>query len=133
MSFLCSLPNTDPSVIKTATGEACTTHSLTNPSNLNIPSVTISSLVRSQLVRRTVMNVASKPETYLCAVVPPKGVTVNINPTWFRIAPQGIQDLDLKLNVTQALDEFSFGEIVLTGSLNHIVRVPLSVLPILMS
>jgi hypothetical protein len=55
---------------------------------------------------------------------------VNLSPTWFRIAPQEIQDIEIQFRVIQAGGEFSFGEIVLTGSLNHIVRLPLSVLPI---
>lgn len=132
MSFLCSLPNTDPSTVKTATGGSCI-HSFDNPSDLNIPSVTISALVGSRLVRRSVQNVASKPEAYLAAMVPPTGVMVNITPPWFTIPPQGIQDIELKLNVTQALDDYSFGEIVLTGSLNHVVRIPVSVWPVSIS
>lgn len=82
------------------------------------------------MTHRVVKNVASKPETYLCAVLPPKGVTVSVDPAWFTIAPEETQTLEIRLVVTQVLDDFSFGEIVLTGSLNHIVRMPLSVLPI---
>lgn len=126
MSFLCSLPNTDPSEVTKATGGSCI-HSFDNPSDLNTPSVTISGLVGSLSVHRKVQNVANKPETYVVAVVPPNGVMVNITPTWFTLAPQEIQDLELKLNVTQALDDYSFGEVVLTGDLNHVVRIPLSV------
>lgn len=79
------------------------------------------------------MNVANRTETYVCAAIPPKGVKVDINPTWFTVAPQGTQDLEINLTVTQALDAFSFGEIVLTGSLNHIVRMAVSVLPLSLS
>ncbi|XP_057497496.1 subtilisin-like protease SBT2.4 [Actinidia eriantha] len=132
INFLCSLPNTDPATIKTATGGSCN-NSFINPSDLNTPSVTISALRGYQLVRRSVKNVANKPETYLCAVLPPEGVTVKLNPFWFRVAPQGSQELEIELNVTQKLDDFRFGEIVLTGSLNHIVRIPLSVFPVSMS
>ncbi|KAI3680494.1 hypothetical protein L6452_35265 [Arctium lappa] len=129
MSFLCSLPNTDPEIIKTAIGEACT-HSFHAPSDLNIPSLTISALAGSQSVRRTFKNVAGKVETYVCAVVPPNGVAVELHPPWFTIGRDGIQDLEVKLNVTQVQDTFSYGEIVLTGSLKHIVRIPLSILPV---
>ncbi|CAH1448245.1 unnamed protein product [Lactuca virosa] len=131
MSFLCSIPNTDPKFIKTVIGEPCS-HSFRAPSDLNVPSVTISSLKGSQLVRRTIKNVAKEMETYVCAVVPPHGVSVELNPPWFTIIPQGTQDLEVKLIVTQANDSFSHGEIILTGSLKHIVRIPLSVLPISM-
>ncbi|KAI3823852.1 hypothetical protein L1987_05297 [Smallanthus sonchifolius] len=130
MSFLCSLPNSDQKMIKTALGEPCTHHA---PSDLNAPSVTISALTGSQLVRRTVKNVANMVEMYVCGVVPPTGVAVEVNPPWFTIVPQGTQELEVILNVTQVEDSFSHGEIVLTGTLGHIVRIPLSVLPVSVS
>ncbi|KAE7995356.1 hypothetical protein FH972_000165 [Carpinus fangiana] len=132
ISFLCSLPNIDPDTIKASTGEFCN-HSLSHPADLNLPSVTISALAETQLVRRTVKNVGFRPETYLCSVLPPNGTMVSLYPSWFNISPQGTQDLDIHINVTKAMNAFSFGEIVLTGSLNHIVRIPLSVLPISIS
>ncbi|PHU22508.1 Subtilisin-like protease SBT2.4 [Capsicum chinense] len=129
INFLCSLPNIDSAIVKTATGGVCG-QLFENPSDLNLPSITITSLTGSQIVHRTVMNVANKAETYLSAVLPPKGVTVDIKPSWFRISPQGTQHLHIMFNVTQALDDFTFGEIVLTGSLNHVVKMPLSIFPI---
>lgn len=71
--------------------------------------------------------------TYLCAVVPPNGTAVSISPSQFAIAPRRIQDIEIKFQVIEAVGEFSFGEIVLTGSLGHIVRIPLSVLPLSVS
>lgn len=129
INFLCSLPNTDPATIKIATGGSCI-NPFSNPSDLNIPSVTISAANGSRLVRRRVKNVMNKTETYLCAVQEPKGVTVKLNPSWFTVAPEGSQDLEIELNVTQKMDDFRFGEIVLTGNLNHIVRIPLSIYPV---
>ncbi|XP_043693789.1 subtilisin-like protease SBT2.4 [Telopea speciosissima] len=126
VEFLCSLPNTNSSVIKAITGRLCN-HSLAHSFDLNLPSVTISNLITSQVVRRSVKNVESKPETYLCAVLQPRGVEVSVNPPQFTVNPQGTQDLEVTINVTQALNSFSFGEIVLTGSLDHMVRIPLSV------
>ncbi|KAJ8761746.1 hypothetical protein K2173_004556 [Erythroxylum novogranatense] len=129
ISFLCSLPKIDPMTIKAATGVRCN-QTLSYPANLNLPSVTISALTGNQTVRRTMKNVGSKPETYLCSVISPNGTTVSLSPTWFRIALQGTQSLDIHFQVTRTVDKFSFGEIVLTGSLDHIVRIPLSVLPV---
>ncbi|KAM7266014.1 hypothetical protein ACFE04_003697 [Oxalis oulophora] len=126
IGFLCSLPGVDRNAIKTATGAICN-HSLTHPANLNLPSVTISALNGSLTVRRSFTNVGNKPETYSCSVIPPNGTRVNMHPSWFRIDREGTQDLDIQFNATQVLKEFSFGEIILTGSLNHIVRIPLSV------
>ncbi|KAK9935962.1 hypothetical protein M0R45_012832 [Rubus argutus] len=127
--FLCSLHDTNPGTIKTVTGELCN-KPLDHPANLNLPSVTISALNRSRLVRRVFMNVGRKPETYFSSVLPPNGTTVDISPPTFTIAPQGTQELGIQFNVTRAMDQFTFGEIVLTGSLNHIVRIPLSVFPV---
>ncbi|GJY91766.1 subtilisin-like protease SBT2.4 [Tanacetum coccineum] len=107
---------TDPEIIKTTIGEQCA-HSFQAPSDLNIPSLTISALNGKQLVRRTVKNVADTAETYVCAVVQPNGVAVELNPPWFNIAPEGTQDLEVILKVTQVQDSFSYGEIVLNGEI----------------
>ncbi|KAJ9689792.1 hypothetical protein PVL29_012459 [Vitis rotundifolia] len=129
ISFLCSLPNVDPATIRAITGGVCT-QLLNHLSDLNLPSVTISELRGTLLVRRSVKNIGNKQETYLCSVIPPKGVMVSLNPPSFTIAPQGTQDLEIQLNVTQAIEDYSFGGIILTGSLNHIMRIPISVLPV---
>ena len=129
---MCSLSNVSRVAVEAATGGSCD-HPLGHPADLNLPSVTITSLIGSQAVQRSVINVGRKQETYLCAVLPPNGVTVDVSPTWFTIAPMGAQDLVIKLNATQVLKHFTYGEIVLTGSLDHIVRVPLSVLPVSIS
>ncbi|XP_072956541.1 subtilisin-like protease SBT2.4 [Typha angustifolia] len=132
INFLCSLRDLNPGEILVATGVRCNV-SLDSPADLNLPSITISALRGYQSVRRNVKNVASKAETYLCSVLPPEGVTVGVQPPWFTVAPEGAQHLEIVFNVTKGSNSFSFGEIVLTGSLNHIVRLPLAVLPIAMS
>lgn len=129
ISFLCILPNISHSTVTAATGAWCS-HSLDHPANLNLPSITISSLKGSLSLRRNFKNVGCKPETYLCSVVPPDGTTVSLSPPWFTVAPYGTQDLDILFNVTKVMNKFSFGEIVLTGSMNHIVRIPLTVKPV---
>ncbi|XVE51055.1 hypothetical protein DITRI_Ditri02bG0007900 [Diplodiscus trichospermus] len=129
ISFLCSMPNIDRFAIRAATGVWCR-ESLGHPANLNIPSVTISELRRSLTVRRSFKNVANKAETYVSLAIPPNGTAITLHPPWFTIAPDGTQDLDIEIDVTQSTNEFSFGEIILTGSLNHIVRLPLSIRPV---
>lgn len=130
ISFLCSLPNIDPANITAATGESCDHYSLDFPYNLNLPSVTISALTGSVSVQRTLKNVGNKTETYIGSVIPPNGTTVNLHPTWFTISPQGTQDLEIQFCVTHPMKGFSFGEVILTGTLNHIVRITLSVFPL---
>uniref|UniRef100_A0A6N2KWK9 Inhibitor I9 domain-containing protein n=1 Tax=Salix viminalis TaxID=40686 RepID=A0A6N2KWK9_SALVM len=124
MNFLCSLPGIDWSVINAATGERCN-RSLSHPANLNLPSVTISTLRSSLTVKRSLKNVGSRPETYTCSVISPNGTVVNLSPTWLEY-PRNTRYCD----TVSSDPSSSFGEIVLTGSLNHIVRLPLSVLPI---
>ncbi|XP_052108250.1 subtilisin-like protease SBT2.4 [Arachis duranensis] len=128
VSFLCSLPGIGQDTILATIGVPCN-QSFSDPYDLNLPSVTISSLRGSASMRRTFINVGNKTETYLATVMPPFGTTVDLSPTWFTISPQGTQDLNIRLNVYATMKNFSFGEIVLTGNLNHIVRITLSVLP----
>ncbi|KAF3322146.1 subtilisin-like protease SBT3.5 [Carex littledalei] len=130
IKFLCSLSNTTSRDIFLATKVTCVAPSDT-PSDLNLPSITISSLRGCQSIRRYVKNVAGKTETYLPAVHVPDGVSVHVNPSWFEIGPDGIQHLEITFNVTEASESFNFGELVLIGSLDHIVRLPLVVRPML--
>ncbi|KAL5215252.1 hypothetical protein ABZP36_004404 [Zizania latifolia] len=129
ISFLCSLPQLGPDDVRAATGEACSSP-LSSPADLNLPSITVSALRGSLSVRRTVTNVASSTETYLCAALPPEGVAVTVQPGWFEIAPGETQEMVIELQVTWASGAFSFGEIVLTGSLDHLVKLPLAVRPV---
>ncbi|XP_038987987.1 subtilisin-like protease SBT2.4 [Phoenix dactylifera] len=129
ISFLCSLPNIDPTAVRSATGTPCN-KPFESPSDLNLPSITISALRGFQLVRRSVKNVANRTETYSCSIQPPEGIKVSVQPSWFHMIPEGTQHLEIKFNITHASDSFRFGEIVLTGALDHIVRLPLAVLPV---
>ncbi|XP_004145469.3 subtilisin-like protease SBT2.4 [Cucumis sativus] len=129
INFLCSLPGVDPAVVKSATGGQCNASiSHSHPADLNLPSITISSLVGHQVVQRRVKNVGGKVETYVWSVIPPNGTTVNINPPVFTVAAEEVQNLEIQIIATHKTDHFTFGEIILTGSLNHIARIPLSIL-----
>ncbi|XP_051128798.1 subtilisin-like protease SBT2.4 [Andrographis paniculata] len=131
VGFLCSLPNTDPEKVRRAIGEACPAGAISGrPSDLNLPSVTMTALSGTRVTHRVVKNVGDKPETYLCAVLPPAGVAVSVAPEWFAVGPQESATLELKFTVTAPGEDFSFGLIVLTGSSDHIVRMPLSILPV---
>lgn len=82
------------------------------------------------MVRRRVKNVGGVPETYLSSVRQPRGVRVCLEPSSFTVQPQGTRDIQIELRATEALQGFSFGEIVLVGSLDHIVRLPMSIFPV---
>lgn len=110
----------------------CDAESSSSPADLNLPSVTISTLKGHQTVKRSVRNVAGKAETYLIAVKPPhpEVVEVSVHPEWFEIPVDGVQELAIEFKVLQTSESFAFGEIVLTGSLNHVVRLPLAIRPV---
>ncbi|CAM8915231.1 unnamed protein product [Rhodiola kirilowii] len=129
VTFLCSLPNINPATIEAATGGTCNLPPSLQ-SDLNLPSVTLTSLRGSHVVRRIVKNVSEKRETYLCSALSPNGTMVSISPPVFTVEPGGLQALNMTLIVTQPMRKYTFGEIVLTGTLNHIVRIPLSVVPV---
>ncbi|GLT75193.1 hypothetical protein SLA2020_469350 [Shorea laevis] len=129
VGFLCSIPEIDRAAIRAATGVWCS-QALSHPANLNLPSVTVSALTRSLTLRRSFRNVGGKPETYVCSAIWPNGTTIELFPPWFTIASDGTQDLYIEIKVTLARNEFSFGLIVLTGSLNHILRMPISINPV---
>lgn len=134
ISFLCSIPNINPLTVKAATGESCT-HPFAYPSDLNLPSVTISALARVRTVRRRVKNVSTRQLTFTVLIRPPNGMAITVNPPWFTIDPQGVQDLDMEIRVTQAsneLHEFCHGEVVLTGPENPSSQIQL-VVPITFS
>ncbi|CAO2041479.1 unnamed protein product [Urochloa humidicola] len=131
VGFLCSLPQLSPDDVRAAIGSACPAVALlASPADLNVPSITVTALRGSLLVRRRVTNVASDAETYLCSALPPAGVDVVVRPGWFAVAPGETRELVIELSVTVASGDFSFGEIVLTGSLDHLVRMPLAVRPL---
>lgn len=85
------------------------------------PSLTITALSGTQVTRKIVKNVASKPEIYLQTVLVNQRYTCTFN-----IAPEATQIMEFRLAVTHALNDFTFGEIVRRGSLNHIIRMPLT-------
>ncbi|XP_034604584.1 subtilisin-like protease SBT2.4 [Setaria viridis] len=130
VGFLCSLPELSPDEVQAATGLACRAPAQASPADLNVPSVTVSALRGSLSVRRRVTSVVSNTETYLCSTLPPAGVEVAVRPGWFEVAPGETRELVVELRATRASGAFSFGEIVLTGSLDHLVRLPLAVRPL---
>lgn len=98
-------------------------------SDLNLPSITIGKLVSSRVVPRTVTNVGPA-ETYNATITKPTGVNVAIVPSLFTIAAGATQLLTVTLTATEAsnyVNQTSFGDINLVGSLGHSVRIPVTV------
>lgn len=126
MKFLCSLATTKEVLGATKTG--CPAR-IGRATDLNIPSITFANLVGTQLVSRTVTNVAALGETYTVTIKNPSDFVVTANPAVFVIGVghRNKQTVVFTVRATKASQASSFGMITMTGSLGHVVRVPVSV------
>ncbi|GAV92224.1 Peptidase_S8 domain-containing protein/Inhibitor_I9 domain-containing protein [Cephalotus follicularis] len=127
VQFLCAVPSIDGKAVRRATGIGCPTMKRAWCSDLNAPSITISNLVESRIVIRQVTNVSKMNETYTVSVREPLGVEITVSPKVLRIAGNASRHLWILLTATKATRAYTFGEMVLHGSRNHIVRVPIAV------
>ncbi|KAM7256415.1 hypothetical protein ACFE04_012156 [Oxalis oulophora] len=127
VKFLCAVPGVDDYSVQQALGVPCPVMQNTWCSDLNTPSVTISNLVGSRNVIRRVKNVSRMNETYTVTVKEPYGVNVTVSPMDFSIGDKETVRIRIALQATKATRAYTFGEIVLYGSRNHIVRVPIAV------
>lgn len=96
-------------------------------SDLNTPSVTVSNLAGSRRVIRRVTNVGDADEKYNVLVRQPDGVRIKVAPEFFGIRMNSSRYIELVLEPTRVTNAYTFGEMVLQGSQNHLVRVPISV------
>ncbi|XP_043702451.1 subtilisin-like protease SBT2.6 isoform X2 [Telopea speciosissima] len=126
IQFLCAVPGVDDDSVRRAVGIECPTEK-TWCSDLNTASITVSNLVGSRKVTRRVTNVCSEKETYQVTLKEPMGVAVTVSPKVFNISPNASRHLRILLEAKEARNVYTFGELVLEGSKNHVVRVPLAV------
>jgi hypothetical protein len=98
------------------------------PTDLNLPSITIADLLGTRIVPRMVTNVASESEIYELTWTNPGNVSLSIIPLTFTVNPMQSQNLTFTLSATYTTDITTFGEVLLTGSLGHIVHIPISVM-----
>ncbi|XP_074264740.1 subtilisin-like protease SBT2.6 isoform X1 [Silene latifolia] len=127
IQFLCALPGVDEESVRRATGAGCPSSRKAWGSDLNTPTVTISNLVGTRKVIRTVMNVGEETETYNVTMVEPTGVKMKVSPHLFTISQNATRRLKLVLDATDATNAYSFGQMLLQGNLGHLVRVPVAV------
>ncbi|CAA7041980.1 unnamed protein product [Microthlaspi erraticum] len=127
MSFLCGINGSDP-VVFNYTGVSCSAKNGTiSGYDLNLPSVTVSTLNGSQTFKRSVRNIAGN-ETYNVGWSPPYGVSMKVSPAQFSIGMGETQVVSVTLKATKNSSSSSFGRIGLFGSAGHIVNMPVSVI-----
>nr|GMD25714.1 subtilisin-like protease SBT2.5 [Ipomoea batatas] len=122
LGFLCTVPGIDPHEIKNFTNSACN-YSLGNPSNLNMPSITISHLVGTRTVSRSVTNVAEE-ETYVITARMAPEIAIETNPPAMTLRPGATRKFTVTLTPRTVTGQYSFGEVLLKGSRGHKVRIP---------
>ncbi|WCJ25751.1 subtilisin-like serine protease 3 [Euphorbia peplus] len=128
VQFLCAVPGVGGAAVRRAVGIGCPRKRKASwCSDLNTASVTISNLVGSRKVIRTVTNVGRKNEMYRVSIRQPLGVSVSVSPQVFWIKGNATRHIRINVRGTRAMRSHKFGEILLRGSRNHTVRVPIAV------
>ncbi|XP_055961387.1 subtilisin-like protease SBT2.5 isoform X2 [Mercurialis annua] len=127
VQFLCAVPGVDDESVRRAVGKGCPNKTKAWCSDLNTPSVVISNLVGLRKVIRCVTNVSKRNEVYRVSVKEPVGVNITVKPKVFWIRGNGSRHIRILIKASRAMRTYTFGEIVLNGSRNHVVRVPVAV------
>ncbi|KAG5242884.1 PA-domain containing subtilase family protein [Salix suchowensis] len=122
IGFLCTTPGIDVHEIRNYTNTPCN-YTMGHPSNFNTPSITISHLVKTQTVTRTVTNVAEE-ETYVITARMQPAVAIEANPPAMTLRPGASRKFTVSLTVRSVTGAYSFGEILMKGSRGHQVRIP---------
>ncbi|KAL3512415.1 hypothetical protein ACH5RR_025132 [Cinchona calisaya] len=122
LGFLCTVPGIDVHEIRNFTNSPCN-YTLGRPANLNSPSITISHLVGTQTVTRTVTNVAEE-ETYVITARMAPEIAIETSPPAMTVRPGASGKFTVTLTVRSVTGSYSFGEVLLKGSRRHKVRIP---------
>lgn len=94
-----------------------------HPWNLNTPSITVSHLVRTQTITRTVKNVAEE-ETYVITTRMAPAIAIEANPPAMTLKPGASRKFTVTLTVRSVTGTYSFGEVLMKGNRHHKVRIP---------
>lgn len=122
MGFLCTTPGIDAHEIKKYTNSPCN-YTMGHPSNFNSPSITVSHLVGSRTVTRTVTNVAQE-ETYVITARMAPAIAISVSPPAMTLKPGASRKFSVSLTARRLTGTYSFGEVLLKGSRGHKVRIP---------
>ncbi|KAJ7532583.1 hypothetical protein O6H91_13G011000 [Diphasiastrum complanatum] len=129
--FLCALKYNQSSY-KSITGrEVHCPKSASSISNMNYPSITVSNLVGTQTIKRTVTNVGAGNTTYNVSIKMPRGISVSVHPPQMHFLFKGeSKSFVVKLQASRtASGRYTFGHITWRDG-RHTVRSPIVVRPI---
>jgi hypothetical protein len=100
-------------------------------SQLNAPSIGIGELVGRQTIRRRITNVTDRAEHYTITSTGLPGVTVTPSVRTIVVQPRATRTVYLTFVANDAaqFDTFVSGKVILTGSRNHVVRLPVAIRP----
>ncbi|WP_241516909.1 S8 family serine peptidase [Roseateles puraquae] len=104
----------------------CTTiGTLDETYNLNLPSITVGTVVDTVTVTRSVTNVSSSTSTYNATVTSPAGFNTTVSPTQLTLAPGETKSFTVTLTKAgSALNVWKFGQLVWSDG-THSVRSPI--------
>ncbi|KAK4755711.1 hypothetical protein SAY87_009468 [Trapa incisa] len=122
LGFLCTTPGIDVHEIRNLTNTPCN-YTIGRPSNLNTPSISISHLVGTQTVTRTVTNVGEEEETYVITSQMDPAMALETSPPAMTLRPGASRKFTATLTPRSITGAYSFGEILMKGSRGHKVRI----------
>jgi len=100
------------------------------PADLNQPSISVSEMISTRTVTRTVTNVSDTSETYNAEIVLPFGIDVQVTPATLTVNPGQSATYDVTFTyVSGRLDFYRFGSLTWVSS-DHAVRSVLSIRPL---
>lgn len=99
--------------------------------NLNLPSISVGKLAGIETVTRTVRNVSSSTSSYTVSVSAPAGVSVQVSPSSFDIAPGATKTYTVTLasQDSAVMNRYTFGSLTWSDG-SHQVRSPLVARPV---
>ena len=128
LAFLCG---TTTGGVNPATCAALTSAGFsTDPSNLNTASIAIGSMAGVQTVTRKVTNVTGAAESYTAAVTGLTGINAVVSPIGSVGAGATKSFTVTFTQQTAALNAYVGGQLTLTGSDGHRVRIPIVIRPV---
>ncbi|AQK66758.1 Subtilisin-like protease SBT2.6 [Zea mays] len=125
ITFLCSIPDVNQSEVSNIAGSACNSNSKgQRPFDLNIPSIAVSQLRGTVVVKRTVTSVSDETETYTIMTRMPPEVALEVTPPAVTVVPGASREITVTLTARSVTGTYSFGEIAMKGDRGHLVRIP---------